>query len=290
MLTGIGQAQRQYHRQKKLNVQQYGHQRMLNQQGHDLQMDMWNKTNYRAQMEHMKAAGLNPALMYGSAGAPGTTGSQTGGSAQGGAAAKESAMDMSNLMIGKQIEEADSRIGLNKDLGYKAVEEGKAVGGYKREESYGQQDKWKTEIEGINAEIGRKMQETMNLKQQHDLTNEQWEGLIMQEVQKGWQEYEKVGNIKADTSLKKRQQKEIGEKLGLMTTDLMIKNEANRIKNTQVEVDKLKAEITKYIGELQVDQKTKQMWMDNGVRLIGVIASFLKPGGGGLEIINNVVQ
>ena len=86
---GIGQAQRQYHRQKKLNVQQYGHQRMLNQQGHDLQYDMWNKTNYKAQLEHMKAAGLNPALMYGSAGAPGTTGSQGGGSAQGGSAATD---------------------------------------------------------------------------------------------------------------------------------------------------------------------------------------------------------
>lgn len=135
MLAGIGQAQRQYHRQKKLNVQQYGHQRMLNQQGHDLQFDMWNKTNYKAQMEHMKAAGLNPALMYGSAGAPGTTGSQGGGSAQGGQAGTETAMDMSNIMLGKQLEEADSRIGLNKDLGYKAVEEGKAVGGYKKEES-----------------------------------------------------------------------------------------------------------------------------------------------------------
>ncbi len=128
MLGGIGQANRQYHRQKKLNTQQYDLQRMLNQQGHDLQMDMWNKTNYKAQMEHMKAAGLNPALMYGSAGAPGTTGSQGGGSAQGGSAAKETVMDMSNMMIGKQMQEADSRIDLNEDLGFKAVEEGKAIG------------------------------------------------------------------------------------------------------------------------------------------------------------------
>jgi len=101
---GVGQAQRQYHRQKKLNVQQYEHQRMLNQQGADLSMDMWNKTNYKAQMEHMKAAGLNPALMYGSAGQGGSTNVSGGGSAQGGAAAKETAMDMSNMMIAAQIE------------------------------------------------------------------------------------------------------------------------------------------------------------------------------------------
>jgi hypothetical protein len=32
-------------------------------------MDMWNKTNYGAQVEHMKNAGLNPALMYKGSGA-----------------------------------------------------------------------------------------------------------------------------------------------------------------------------------------------------------------------------
>ena len=37
MLAGAGQANRQYHRSKKLMNQQYGNQRMLNQQGHDLQ-------------------------------------------------------------------------------------------------------------------------------------------------------------------------------------------------------------------------------------------------------------
>jgi len=65
----------------------YGLQQGLNMQGHDLQMDLWNKTNYGAQMEHMRKAGLNPALMYGKgAGQGGTTGSQTGGQAPTGSA------------------------------------------------------------------------------------------------------------------------------------------------------------------------------------------------------------
>ena len=133
---GIGQAQRQYHRQKKLNVQQYGHQRMLNQQGHDLQMDMWNKTNYKAQMEHMKAAGLNPALMYGSAGQGGQTGSQGGGSAQGGSAAQETAMDISNMaMIGKQLELLEAQKGKTEEEGRLAGEKADAVGGYEKTES-----------------------------------------------------------------------------------------------------------------------------------------------------------
>lgn len=104
MLGGIGQANRQYHRQKKLMGVQQQNQMALNQQGHDLQMDMWNKTNYKAQMEHMKAAGLNPALMYGMSGGGGTTaGSQGGGSAASGQVGQERVMDLSNMMAMAQI-------------------------------------------------------------------------------------------------------------------------------------------------------------------------------------------
>jgi hypothetical protein len=105
MLGGIGQANRQYHRQKRLMGFQQQNQMALNQQGHDLQMDMWNKTNYGAQVKHMRDAGLNPALMYGSAGQGGTTGSQGGGSAAGGSAVGEKVMDMQNMLLGAQIDD-----------------------------------------------------------------------------------------------------------------------------------------------------------------------------------------
>ena len=83
--------------------QQYQNQRNLNQQGHELQMDMWNKTNYGAQLQHMKDAGLNPALMYGMGGGGGTTaGSQGGGSAAKGSAQKQ--MGIEGLMAAAQTE------------------------------------------------------------------------------------------------------------------------------------------------------------------------------------------
>ncbi len=88
----------------------------LNQQGHDLQMDMWNKTNYGAQLQHMKDAGLNPALMYGMGGGGGaTTGSQGGGAAAKGVGQKQ--MGIEGLM-------AASQVGLNDSLGKKAQQEG----------------------------------------------------------------------------------------------------------------------------------------------------------------------
>lgn len=66
------------------------------------QMQMWNDTNYGAQLEHMKEAGLNPALMYGMGGGGGTTaGAGTAGSA---GLPQAPTMDIAgNAMQGAQI-------------------------------------------------------------------------------------------------------------------------------------------------------------------------------------------
>lgn len=62
-------------------------------ESHNMNKDMWNYTNYENQVAHMKAAGLNPALLYGNGGGGGATaaggtampGQGTPGSAPGGA-------------------------------------------------------------------------------------------------------------------------------------------------------------------------------------------------------------
>ena len=60
--------QQQYEQEQNLLDIQMQNQMQLNQQGHDLQMQMWENTNFPAQVEMMEAAGLNPALMYSKAG------------------------------------------------------------------------------------------------------------------------------------------------------------------------------------------------------------------------------
>lgn len=71
---------RQLEQQDKLLNQQYGYNRkqMTYQKGLDLQM--WKDTNYPAQIEMLKQAGLNPGLIYGMSGGGGTT---TGGGGTG---------------------------------------------------------------------------------------------------------------------------------------------------------------------------------------------------------------
>ncbi len=108
MVLGHGAIRRNYRDNRRLMQFQYENQRELNQQGADLQMDMWNKTNYGAQKRHMKEAGLNPGLMYGSAGQGGSTGSQGGGSASMGSSQQGKAMDLQNALIGAQIDNLNS--------------------------------------------------------------------------------------------------------------------------------------------------------------------------------------
>lgn len=64
---------RQLKQQGKLLEQQIPFDKELMKYNQDLQYDMWNKTNYEAQKEHMKKAGLNPGLMYGMSGGGGVT-------------------------------------------------------------------------------------------------------------------------------------------------------------------------------------------------------------------------
>lgn len=92
-------------RQKELMGINLKNQKELNQQGRDIQMDMWNKTNYGAQVRHMKQAGLSPGLIYGNSGGGGTTtGSQSGGSAASGGAPSRPQMGIEGLMAGHQME------------------------------------------------------------------------------------------------------------------------------------------------------------------------------------------
>jgi hypothetical protein len=85
---------RQMANQKELMSLSTGYQEQLNRQGQKLAMDTWRQTSYPAQMKMMQEAGLNPGLMYGSAGAGGTTSAGSGGSAPGGAVQQGNPMEM----------------------------------------------------------------------------------------------------------------------------------------------------------------------------------------------------
>ena len=113
----------QLNQQQALTAQQLKANKELSDYGMGLQKQMWDYTNYENQIKHMKEAGLNPALMYGSAGAGGTTGSGASGSAGTGTASDETSRKQSSIaqegmglqmqMMQAQIEKTKSETKLN---------------------------------------------------------------------------------------------------------------------------------------------------------------------------------
>lgn len=78
---------RQYEQQERLTALGIKAGKEMADYNMNQQFDMWNRTNAKAQVEHLKKAGLNPALLYGGGGGGGaTTGSASGSVASTGSA------------------------------------------------------------------------------------------------------------------------------------------------------------------------------------------------------------
>lgn len=113
---------RQLKQQEKLQALQMAGNKEMTDYGYNKQLQMWKDTNYSAQVEELKKAGLNPALLYGMGGGGGTTiGSGTGGVS--GAAAPSGGrevidatgmgMQLALLKAQKENIEADTKVKLS---------------------------------------------------------------------------------------------------------------------------------------------------------------------------------
>lgn len=81
----IGNWQNRKSWEKGLGIQMQ-YEKAMGKYQNELALDLWNKTNAKAQMQHLIDAGLNPGLMYGQSGPGGTTSGAGKGSNPGGPA------------------------------------------------------------------------------------------------------------------------------------------------------------------------------------------------------------
>lgn len=87
---------RQINQQQKLTNMQLAANKDMSAYNFQQQYDMWQKTNYPAQVEQLEKAGLNPALLYAKGGPGGTTGAPSGGI--GGGTAPSGGHEMMDVM------------------------------------------------------------------------------------------------------------------------------------------------------------------------------------------------
>ena len=93
----------QIRQQQRLNELQIAGNKELANYSQNLQKDMWNYTNYENQIEHLKSAGLNPALMYAKGGVGGQTGSANAGQVDGSHASSESEREAIGIQRNAQM-------------------------------------------------------------------------------------------------------------------------------------------------------------------------------------------
>ena len=77
------------------------------------QKEMWDTTNYEAQKEHLKKAGLNPGLLYGMSGGGGVTTGSGSGTVTGSAADAASTQNAQTAEVGMGMQLA-SQLALQK--------------------------------------------------------------------------------------------------------------------------------------------------------------------------------
>jgi len=189
-----------------------GQKKALEQQN-AAQMDMWNKTNYSAQVKHLKDAGLNPGLLYGMSGGGGVTTGSGSASAPGQAGSMGSMGMLQGAMMGAQIKaldakaekdraDADKTKGVDTQLATTQI--GLLEKQAKTEEQKALLTEWQREIAKWDAHIKMNSWEEsvdMIVNQAKALENDVDKGLKDRAIRDGyWEEY--VSAARADMASK----------------------------------------------------------------------------------------
>lgn len=127
---------KQIEQQQKLTNMQIDANKQLAEFGMGISKEMFEATGYEAQREQMERAGLNPALMYGHAGAGGSTSSAGAGVASGGQASDEASMKMAQIQqqgMALQLSKLGSEIAINKAQAKKLDAEAENIAGIERD-------------------------------------------------------------------------------------------------------------------------------------------------------------
>lgn len=106
-MLGLNSSKKQWELEQKRMAQQFEYNKAMADYNHMLGLQMYEATGYKSQVRQMKEAGLNPALMYGSAGATGQATQGTGaGVQQGQTQAVALGLNMQRMALDNRLAEA----------------------------------------------------------------------------------------------------------------------------------------------------------------------------------------
>lgn len=252
-----------------------------------LAMEYWDYTNWENQVDHLKKAGLNPALMYAKGGAGGQTG---GGQAQGVglSPSNQEAVKAQQIGMALQLAQLKSQIEVNESVAKKNTAEAEKTAGVDTEaakmgiklsEAQVLSERERKNVLYWEAEVAQSesvLKEALANTEQFNLQKVQWDIRI---VEKGYEELsERVAMLKREN------------KIGDATAEMQIEQyKANLVdiwagamlKMAQTETQK---EEVKAIDErlkqkdYELDQKDTeiiQKWVDLGIKGVSEVGELL---------------
>lgn len=275
LLLGEANDRRQLNQQEKLNELQIQGQMKMSDYQMKQQYEMWLKTNYPAQIEQMRKAGLNPALMYGMGGGAGGATAQAPASG-GGASAETAQASNGSIGMGVQLGLMEAqRKNIEADTKNKEANTAKTAG---------------IDTTKVKAETAAIDQGITNMKAAKELidvqeslaSNELYEKyktqdwrfeIIAQEVN------EAIGRAKTamaqghvdEATQNEKIQILKQEAIGKALTNTLIKTQTNKTKSdiqvNSATIEKIKAEINKWAAEItqnwtKINQSERQLKID----------------------------
>lgn len=263
---------RQYHQQKKLMREQVKNAKDLGDYNNKLALEMWNATNYEAQLQHMKDAGLSVGMMYEGAGPGGTThGGQVAMPTSGQAENHADTIGMA-MQLGLQSAMQQAQIKLAEAQAKKAEAEANKIGGVDTAAAQTSIDKMKQETDNakvqnsiLNYEKAIKEAEANNAKETQETTVanlKQANAKLIEEVKQA-STNNMISRVTAGNIIQQAMQNTIEQSLRMeLTRQNVLGAEAStqetfaKISKVAAEIARMKAQTAQGQGELsQEDAK-----------------------------------
>ena len=252
-----------------------------------LAMEYWDYTNWENQVDHLKKAGLNPALMY----AKGGTGGQTGGGQAQGVGlspSNQEAVKAQQIGIALQLAQLKSQIEVNESVAKKNTAEAEKTAGVDTEAAkmgiklseaqvLSERERknvlyWETEV----AKSESVLKEALANTEQFNLQKVQWD---IRMVEKGYEELServamlkrenKIGDATAEMQIEQYKANLVDTWAGAMlkmaqteTQKEEVKAIAERLKQKDYELD-------------QKDTEIIQRWVDLGIKGVSEVGELL---------------
>lgn len=252
-----------------------------------LAMEYWDYTNWENQVDHLKKAGLNPALMYAKGGAGGQTG---GGQAQGVglSPSNQEAVKAQQIGMALQLAQLKSQIEVNASVAKKNTAEAEKTAGVDTEaakmgiklsEAQVLSERERKNVLYWEAEVAQSesvLKEALANTEQFNLQKVQWD---IRMVEKGYEELServamlkrenKIGDATAEMQIEQYKANLVDTWAGAMlkmaqteTQKEEVKAIAERLKQKDYELD-------------QKDTEIIQRWVDLGIKGVSEVGELL---------------